>query len=415
MKIKLIYKLLTLFLLLTPALISCVTPITPMSAPPNDINVVQSEKCLSPLYGNSFSYPISADNENISYPGLDMFVVPPSPWQIETSLPEFDGLTNWEQRDLGVIQTRQVDNYFEIWIHVSDGLEKQGYLALYRTDTKEWKVVPENIDTLIVDKNGLLWGSYSGYLGYASSMFESNALSKYDEFTNTFIPVENMNNIPAVVEKAGSLFFSRVLLDKEGVFWILVPTDGIYKYDPNSGEVKKVFEFYGQPFRDAEINSKGIIYVLFNNIYYRDGEEQLIYLLKKYDTKTAKKSDISLIYTLEPYPSPFTLLIDSQDRLWLDNIAYIENGSLYQIQRSPLFISPIREAYNDYRYKSASVVLESSDGRMWFEHQNGMISLDPSKGEWCWFTTYQSNIVEDSDHNLWMIADGKLYKNSLEK
>ncbi len=342
-----------------------------------------------------------------------MFVPPPDPWQVEASLPEFAGLTNWERRDLGVIQTRSKDNHYEIWIHISQGLEKQAYLAVYKTATNEWTVIPEQIDTLIVDKNGSLWGSHSGYFGYASEPFANRVLSKYDELTNTFISGENIENLPAVVEKDGSHYYSQVLLDEEGMFWILVPTDGIYKYDPNSEELKRIFDLPAA-FRDAKITPDGTIYVLFNNIYYQDGEEHFDYILKYYNTKTSKNSEFALTYYLEPYPKPFTLLVDHQGRIWLDNIAYIDDGTLYQIQRSPLFISPIREAYNDYRYKRADAIVESSDGRIWFlHHNNGMIYLNPDNGEWCWFTTYQSNIVEDSNHNLWMIADGKLYKLSL--
>ena len=144
----------------------------------SEIDDVQSKKCLPPIYGDGFSYPIDDDNKNLSYPGLNMFVPPPNPWQIEASLPKFEGLVNWEQRDLGVIQTRHLDNYSEIWVHVSPGLEKQGYLAIYRTDTKKWKVIPEQIDTLIVDENGALWGSHLGNLGYASEPFDNRVLSK---------------------------------------------------------------------------------------------------------------------------------------------------------------------------------------------------------------------------------------------
>jgi len=96
----------------------------------------------------------------------------------------------------------------------------------------------------------------------------------------------------------------------------------------------------------------------------------------------------------------------------LDSIAYrTKSGEWYQIQRSPLFISGVKGSFGDFQYQTPEVILESSDGRIWFLHSyNGMITLDPSTGTWCWFTTYQSNIVEDTDHNLWMIADNKLYK-----
>jgi ligand-binding sensor domain-containing protein len=68
----------------------------------------------------------------------------------------------------------------------------------------------------------------------------------------------------------------------------------------------------------------------------------------------------------------------------------------------------------DYRWKSPTILMESSDNRLWFESENGLVWLDPSEGKWCWFTTVQSNIVEDEEHNLWMIANEKLYKYPLK-
>jgi len=82
--------------------------------------------------------------------------------------------------------------------------------------------------------------------------------------------------------------------------------------------------------------------------------------------------------------------------------------------RSPIFITNILWSGLDYRWKSPKVVLESSDDRVWFQSdENGMVWLDPDEEQWCWFTTEKSNIVEDAEGNLWMIADGKLYKNAI--
>jgi hypothetical protein len=66
-----------------------------------------------------------------------------------------------------------------------------------------------------------------------------------------------------------------------------------------------------------------------------------------------------------------------------------------------------------YQWDLPEVVLESTDGRLWFRSTNGTVSLNPQKGDWCWFTTYQSNIVEDSNRVLWMIADGTVHQYDL--
>ncbi|MEW5940901.1 MAG: hypothetical protein AB1750_14620, partial [Chloroflexota bacterium] len=56
---------------------------------------------------------------------------------------------------------------------------------------------------------------------------------------------------------------------------------------------------------------------------------------------------------------------------------------------------------------------ESSDGMFWFWSSIGTVRLNPKIGEWCLFTTYSSPVVEYSNHNLWMVADNKLYKYEL--
>ncbi|MEO5886520.1 MAG: hypothetical protein ABIQ77_02560 [Anaerolineales bacterium] len=399
-------------LVMVSFLSSCSALVTPAVGQSHDVDTLEPNKCLPPIYSD-FSYPIESDKEKISVPGLDTFVLPSSPWQIETPLPEFPGITNWETRRVDVTQTRRVQDYFEVWIHISQGLEEQGYLAVYRTDKKEWTIIPEQINTLIVDKSGSLWGSRSGV---GSVPFDNRILSKFNEKTNTFTVVEAVQNLASGIEKTGSYFYNQVILDNEGLFWILVPEDGIYRYNPVSGEVKRFFDL-PTTFIDASVAADGTIYVLIYDQFIK--AENLITqsFLNFYVPKTGETSSIALNYLLEPYPYPFSLLIDHKDRIWLDNIAYIdENGVLYQIQRSPLFISPLREFYSDYRYKRANIILESSDGRLWFLHPtNGMIFLDPEKSEWCWFTTYKSNIAEDSDHNLWMIADNQLYRYALNQ
>lgn len=412
MKQEFMLKIFIKCFLVMSILISCISYEEKPTSPTPIKNIEEHQQingCLPPIYGNVFSYPIVADLENLSYPGINMFIQPSSPWQVESNLPEIPEITNWDQRNFGVIQTRSLKDYFEIWVNISKGLEEQAYLAVYRTDTKEWKIIPEHINSLIVDRNNSLWGGYFGYYGYAYENHAASILNKYDEVANAFIPVKEIANLPPVITSEGSYYYSVSLLDRNGIFWIFVPTDGIYAFNPETKVINRNFELQGT-FRDVKIDSNGNIYILFNNTYFLDNKQYLNYLLKSYATESRDIGEIALSYRLEPYPTPLTLLIDSQNRVWLDNIAYLADGNLYQIQRSSFFISPITQGYSDYRYKRADVLLESSDGRIWFKHQNGMIWLDPEKGEWCWFTTYQSNIVEDSDRNLWMIADNKLYK-----
>src|SRR5688500_6636107 len=92
------YRIFKLFsFAMASLLFSCNTLVTPGREQSNNIDTEATNKCLQPIYGD-FSYPIEADNENLSIPGLDMFVLPPSPWQIEAPLPEIDRIVEWNQK-----------------------------------------------------------------------------------------------------------------------------------------------------------------------------------------------------------------------------------------------------------------------------------------------------------------------------
>jgi hypothetical protein len=223
--------------------------------------------------------------------------------------------------------------------------------------------------------------------------------------------VEDLRNIASGTEKDGFYYYSKVLLDKNGIFWMLVPNDAIYNYDPATGQVTRLIDL-PLTFRDAQLGLSGDVYLLVSDFSYQSGNQYHTYLIKHFRPTTSEIETVDLNYILEPFPFASNILVDRLGRLWLDNVAYQdENEDWHQIQRSPIFVSHSREAYNDPKYKSAKIIMESSDGRLWFLHRdNGMIYLDPQKGEWCWFTTYKSNVMEDLDHNLWTVADSKLYK-----
>ena len=126
----------------------------------------------------------------------------------------------------------------------------------------------------------------------------------------------------------------------------------------------------------------------------------------------------SVVYNPLIDPTPFFgLFVDKSGNLWLDDHAWMDpKGIWHQVIRSTLFITDrMPDSGYNYFWAFPHIVFESSDDLLWFRSENGMTSLNVHKGEWCWFTTDQSNIVEDSNHTLWMIADDKLYKLILEQ
>jgi ligand-binding sensor domain-containing protein len=131
-----------------------------------------------------------------------------------------------------------------------------------------------------------------------------------------------------------------------------------------------------------------------------------------YDPKTTK---IMPVQQFSPSFFP-NVYADPAGRLWLGGLGWRDPDKItwYQLVPSPIFITNVQYEALAPMLQTPSVDLASSDGRVWFSSDNGMAWMDLQKEQWCWFTTYQSNIVEDAGHNLWMIADRKLYKNPLQ-
>jgi len=108
---------------------------------------------------------------------------------------------------------------------------------------------------------------------------------------------------------------------------------------------------------------------------------------------------------------PTHLLVSDDDQLWLGNVFWNPKaGYLYDLRvviPPPLFVN------KNMRY---GIVVESpspqevtEDGRVWFKSDRGLTWHQPETGEWCMFTTADSNIVKDDEGNLWIIYNNALY------
>jgi hypothetical protein len=108
------------------------------------------------------------------------------------------------------------------------------------------------------------------------------------------------------------------------------------------------------------------------------------------------------------------MLVDHRDRLWLGAIGYREPNSEWKL------IHPDPQEYfrhaGDIYWAPPSLMLESSNGILWYKkflddtRASGTAWYDPQTGDGCMFTNLAVNIIEDSEQQLWLVADGKLYK-----
>lgn len=386
--------------------------VTPSTAPP-----VSADICIPPI--DDFVYLNSPDPAK-PVPGKDLIVTPPPPWEMVSLLPE----------DAGRFYqfSRAIDDHVEVWIESPSGNWNNNpdiafrafSFLVYRTDTKEWKKVSAMISgstvavgKLFTAKDGALWGASGSDFIFPSTDWKS-PLAKYNEETEKFEFVEEASHIPAGRTNPKEIyerpFWSITLQDASGVFWILAHKDAIYWFDPMTYQSEKYADIPTTIVAQAAISPNGEIYYLLGGIdsFYIHSIRDWPFF--RFNTKNNKTERIGI--DLEPWPNFFTnMLVDHEGRLWLDGLGFREpDGKWYQIHKPSVFVTNISLNSIDYRWKRPTILMESSDGRLWFDSPNGTTWFDLDKRKWCWFTTYRSNIVEDSEHSLWMIANGKLYQ-----
>jgi hypothetical protein len=330
-------------------------------------------------------------------------VLPTFPWSFEIEIPvDLQSGERYVSLSLTIIDNNGAE---EIWIlenSVDASGELNRTLFVYDTKKKKWdkllNIFEElPLSTLSIYKSDsgdlFLTGQYNDLLNVRKSFIAKYSL----EQERFFILSDFKDGIPV-----GMTVFDPV----KGTFWIATVNNFLFNVDPINPETIRQFEIPPDLgiLTDLKINSENTLYLLSVLEAYPNNKITIF----KSDTNEFQQVHYSNYMNLDYFSS---LFVDKNRNLWLGDQAWKTPEDIwYQTIRSSVFVSNQVPEWSGYRWDTPSIILESSNGFLWFQSVNGMISLDPSRGEWCWFTTYQSNIVEDSDRNLWMIADNKLYK-----
>lgn len=393
-------------------LVSC----SSQSAADFPVPIAQTENCIDSF--GIFAYTIP------DLHGSDQGVVlPSSPWEVETSLPKELSM-GWTAVEI----SRYIDDHIEIWIrkspytsYFSESDVDPYFFMIYRPDMHEWKRISAQVkgsnvfvDHLYLGADGIIWGR--NVWARDADIVGQAVLSRYNEKTERFEFVQNTQVIPHGFKISGSSLptWDEILVDPNGVFWIFVHKDAIYRYDPITQVV----------IRQTEITEYGVI---SQTVLAPDGS---IYFTQRLLAKTLEHGQVlhfipetgeinPVEIPDETWISPRSILIDRSGRLWLDTFGWEVDGKWHKLH--PNMREFVREiANNDLwtEYYPPEIFTESSDSRIWFridrlsdqrDLRTGMAWLNPSTNEGCWFTTESTNIIEDIQHNLWMAVDGKLY------
>jgi hypothetical protein len=238
-------------------------------------------------------------------------------------------------------------------------------------------------------------------------------LSRYNESRQRFEAAPGGPSIP-ITSQTGFLAQSlSVVLDKEDIFWILGPDDGIYRYDPKAQSTERQTDILDTERLSAALASDGSIY--FQDKSLSEAEEFLFQFIPE------TGETVALGVSREPWQASGGMLVDHRGRLWLGAMGYMEpDGSWHLLHGNT---PKVWENRGELPYWAPPILIfESSDGLLWYTEYHdtellgeGTAWVDPETGRGCLFTNIASYVVEDGKKQLWMVASGQLYRHPFEQ
>jgi hypothetical protein len=376
---------------------------------------------------------ITLNDTDICIPPTESFVYSAAP-NLET-LPGEEGMQispNWEielETNDSLITTRKNNNEVELWfeenrIEENENPDFSNFLV-YKPESKQWIRISGEIEQsgifvkhIIMGFDDTVWGVINfDSFSLKEGTHRLPVLSKLNETTQRFEFVEETASIPYTVNyqsSSDSNYWVSVVISQENLIWFFVPNDAIYIYDPVKNSIERDFELKEYIPANPVLAPNGDIYFVDQKSIFEKG-----FISSSSDVQINKinrqKNQIEQIpIRLDPWPPFKQIVVDHNGWLWLDALGYLDDqGRLYQLEKSSIFLVPFFESGMDYRWSTPQILFESSDGRLWFNSLNGLAWLDFSERQWCWISTSQSKAIEDDNHVLWMTAYGKLHKREI--
>ncbi|MBZ0297065.1 MAG: hypothetical protein K8L99_31180 [Anaerolineae bacterium] len=377
-----------------------------------------SDECMQPF--DEFAYggpPFWSNRQPVTL----------SNWQLESPLPPSSDNILQEYPAFSVELARTHNGEQEIWVRGRRSQEEGPLWLIYKPDTQEWESIPRMIgDTnlysreLFLASDGTIWAS-TVWIEGAIALENVPVLSKLDDDARHFVFEESAMEIPLVQERHyGALYvlpWPLILLDEQDTFWVFVNYDGLYSYNPDTNTVEKHADITEYPIDNAALAPNGNLF--FSRPTNQVGSTRAVFGLSKgmlfqFDPELNEISTLTI--PDGDWPGFNGMLVDRDGVLRLGATSYrMPNGDWNLM---PLNLEAYFDNAGDYLWATPNLLLESSDGRLWYNRYldgsgGGTAWYDVETGNGCLFNGEASNIIEDTNQQLWMIANGNLYRYSL--
>lgn len=350
-----------------------------------------------------------------------------SGWQKESTVPPGPSNMPVEYPTFSVELSRVFHDEQEIWV---SGVGQEGAVWLiYKPASQEWESIPRRIGNtvlypgdLFLTDDGTVWSRTQWHTQSESVDIETaSVLGIFNEDTRRFetagVPIE----IPVSQETEyyygqAVLPWPEIIIDERNNFWIFVSFDGIYHYDPVTQAVERVVNLSNIPINEAALATDGSIYLSKPN-EFTNTTRTLFTLTQGMLLHFKPGSDNIETITIpdEAWPVFSGMHVDRNGRLWLGSIGYRDLNETWHLIHSNT--EKFFDNAGDPSWATPRLILESSDGRLWYTRYSdgggeGTAWYDPEVNDGCLILGHSSTIIEDSKQQLWMVANGTLYRYS---
>lgn len=352
----------------------------------------RAEVCMPPVFKGAF--PVKNKDET-----MPPFSYPTDRNQAPESWDEIVKLNHETYAYIELLFTRIIRDEEELVYRIVNHSQRTEKVFTINTESGEiselFHIKPKN--RFYIDNDGIVWVLISktnpeNYKDYHELLY-------FDEQAQKLVPV---------VDDEGILVSAPIAdldIGPDNDIWVVLSYSyenrQIYRFSPATGKATA----YMEPGIYSSIDVDN-----YNNLYILryDG------FIQRYDSESGQVSEYKIPsygYALSGGMASFYFAED--DKVWLNDKMWFNNdmdfSDVYYVVRSPIFIGPSPGLMAPYEWMEANLHAETPDGRYWFRSFVGAAWFEPESGEWCMFTTSDSNILKDSEGNLWMTYDNSLY------